>query len=828
MMGRSKEEDKIEKIIRGLLKLSENRRCINCNSLGPQYVCTNFWTFVCTNCSGVHREFTHRVKSVSMAKFSMEEVSALQAGGNEKARQTYFKTWDPQRNFSPENSNIDKIRDLIKHVYVDKQYTGETRPALGSRLRNSDIYEPDERRRGDVGESSTFHDKTMDRDRYSRYSCDEVRSPQNLRENSRYGNLRTSSSRVEGTGGSYQVDDMREHFRYGSGRAKSSSFDGRDGRFQVDDSRENSRFGGPMEGSSRFEGKFDGRYQVDDTRISGRATTQMFTTEDIKPRRSSPDRQQSSDMNRPTVQHVKEILGENYLALRAANQPKFADRRCVRAIAYPQQGRNNYRENHRGGYGVGHCQKNHRQEIGKNSRKNHRRTVSAQNSVESGSQVPSYSNAGLKTKSGSVGSLLAIADVPSPDRVVQKAGPQTRVSLKQPVKANACDAPKNTLEFLLFELPSPAASDQSGIPCHDNGVSSASTGNPSTWHHEPAALASESPSLEIVPISSSFSGDSSHVAAAQASKAKCSSSAANVATTSKTVQTSTPARSTDANAPIVATYQTMPDLLGDDGVPVTDAKSPCSQHLDRSHVFVSDINSSIPTHHSNKGSNDHPTTLSSAPSVPVVSDNCAAQSSQFALGPTGETESSEEIQSSPTDAKAAGRTELPAELFASPYQLNSMSSSVWQPGPNYGMGFHMHYYPPQVQIPLIPNVAKSTNPFDTNDNIAQPDVNMFASKGTLQSGLPNVFSPAGMSHITSSGPHFPGFAPTVSPACPAGAYMSQQLFQNMSPNSIQGTSGFGGGVGSTLPLHSNQHIPYRYPAPTDQSSFPKGGGNPFE
>jgi len=29
------------------------------------------------------REFTHRVKSVSMAKFSPEEVTALQAGGNE-------------------------------------------------------------------------------------------------------------------------------------------------------------------------------------------------------------------------------------------------------------------------------------------------------------------------------------------------------------------------------------------------------------------------------------------------------------------------------------------------------------------------------------------------------------------------------------------------------------------------------------------------------------------------------------------------------------------------------------------------------------------------
>ncbi|CAL5387047.1 unnamed protein product [Camellia sinensis] len=52
---------------------------------GPQYVCTTFWTFVCTNCSGVHREFSHRVKSVSMAKFNTEEVNALQAGGNEES-----------------------------------------------------------------------------------------------------------------------------------------------------------------------------------------------------------------------------------------------------------------------------------------------------------------------------------------------------------------------------------------------------------------------------------------------------------------------------------------------------------------------------------------------------------------------------------------------------------------------------------------------------------------------------------------------------------------------------------------------------------------------
>ncbi|XP_029118766.1 uncharacterized protein [Elaeis guineensis] len=141
MANRMKEDEKNEKIIRGLLKLPANKRCINCNSLGPQYVCTNFWTFICTNCSGLHREFTHRVKSISMAKFTPQEVRALQEGGNERAKEIYFKEWDPQRHYVPDSSNPDKLRDFIKHVYVDRRYTGERsidRPPKGDR---EDTYE---------------------------------------------------------------------------------------------------------------------------------------------------------------------------------------------------------------------------------------------------------------------------------------------------------------------------------------------------------------------------------------------------------------------------------------------------------------------------------------------------------------------------------------------------------------------------------------------------------------------------------------------------------------------------------------------------------------
>jgi hypothetical protein len=34
-------------------------------------------------CSGIHREFSHRVKSVSLSTFTLEEVKALKEGGNE-------------------------------------------------------------------------------------------------------------------------------------------------------------------------------------------------------------------------------------------------------------------------------------------------------------------------------------------------------------------------------------------------------------------------------------------------------------------------------------------------------------------------------------------------------------------------------------------------------------------------------------------------------------------------------------------------------------------------------------------------------------------------
>ncbi|KAL9995928.1 putative Arf GTPase activating protein [Helianthus debilis subsp. tardiflorus] len=260
MGSRLKEDERNERAIRNLLKLPENRRCINCNSLGPQYVCTSFWTFVCTTCSGIHREFTHRVKSVSMAKFTTQEVSALQGGGNASAKEIYFKEWDAQRQSLPDSSKVERLRDFIKHVYVDRRYSGER--------------SFDKPPRGKMGEGEGSRSPPYDNDR-------------------RYSDRPSPGGRSDGS--SRNSYDERRSPGYDSDFRKSPARPD-----VVNDWRREDRFANAKKSD---DGKsFDGGLKVE-----GR----------------SPDRQSDSDISSPPiVRPVREILGESVSPLRVIEPPK--------------------------------------------------------------------------------------------------------------------------------------------------------------------------------------------------------------------------------------------------------------------------------------------------------------------------------------------------------------------------------------------------------------------------------------------------------------------------------------------------------------------------
>ncbi|XP_062090732.1 probable ADP-ribosylation factor GTPase-activating protein AGD14 isoform X2 [Humulus lupulus] len=277
MANRVKEDEKNERIIRGLLKLPENRRCINCNSLGPQYVCTNFLTFICTTCSGIHREFTHRVKSVSMAKFTSQEVNALQEGGNQRAKEIYLKEWDPQRNSFPDSSNVERLRDFIKHVYVDRRYNGERNFDKPPRVKMGEKDESYESRRTDSYQGGSRSPPYEDNER--RYneksspgarSYEERRSPGYDQEIRQYGDHRKSPARPE------VVNDWRRDDRFGNGRRQD-----------------------------------DRRMSDGDLKLEGR----------------SPERPKDLGASSPpVVRPVREILGENTIPLRISEPPKPTSR----------------------------------------------------------------------------------------------------------------------------------------------------------------------------------------------------------------------------------------------------------------------------------------------------------------------------------------------------------------------------------------------------------------------------------------------------------------------------------------------------------------------
>ncbi|KAL9242379.1 hypothetical protein vseg_016386 [Gypsophila vaccaria] len=270
MASRVKEDERNERIIRSLLKLPGNRKCINCNVLGPQYVCITFSTFVCTTCGGIHREFTHRVKSVSMAKFTPQEIAALQAGGNERAREIFFKDWDSQGQHAPDSSNVDKLRNFIKHVYVDKKYTGER---SGDKTLQGDKEESNANRKSDPYRSGSRSPPFDDERRYS-----DRPSPGH--------DVRSSPG--------YNQDNQR-HSDYGRSPIRTGI---------VSDWRREDRFS-------------NGR-KPDDCRSSDG---------ELKSEIRSPDSQTDSSISSPVARPVRDILGENVVPLRISEPPKASSSR---------------------------------------------------------------------------------------------------------------------------------------------------------------------------------------------------------------------------------------------------------------------------------------------------------------------------------------------------------------------------------------------------------------------------------------------------------------------------------------------------------------------
>mmetsp|Transcript_102384 Transcript_102384/g.285270 ORF Transcript_102384/g.285270 Transcript_102384/m.285270 type:complete len:496 (+) Transcript_102384:93-1580(+) len=116
------EKDLVGRIRAFQRAVQANKRCADCVERGPTYVCLDFQTFVCQTCSGLHREFGHKIKSISLSQWSPAEVDAIEAGGNERAAQKWLDRLSREEHPEPDSSDLDKLREFLKLKYIEKSW----------------------------------------------------------------------------------------------------------------------------------------------------------------------------------------------------------------------------------------------------------------------------------------------------------------------------------------------------------------------------------------------------------------------------------------------------------------------------------------------------------------------------------------------------------------------------------------------------------------------------------------------------------------------------------------------------------------------------------
>ena len=85
-------------------------------------MCVSLGIFVCTRCSGIMRDFSFRIKSISASTFTGDEVEALRRSGNEAARRLYLARWSADKRPMPQCGDVVNGKAWIREVLVDKRW----------------------------------------------------------------------------------------------------------------------------------------------------------------------------------------------------------------------------------------------------------------------------------------------------------------------------------------------------------------------------------------------------------------------------------------------------------------------------------------------------------------------------------------------------------------------------------------------------------------------------------------------------------------------------------------------------------------------------------
>jgi len=116
----------------------QNKYCVDCKNLSQNWIDIKIGCYLCTRCAGLHRKFGTdycRVKSITLDKWTNEEIEFMKSIGNTKINEQY------EANLKKENkidiTSEDKLTRFIKNKYIDKIFYSKINKQINEKLSES-------------------------------------------------------------------------------------------------------------------------------------------------------------------------------------------------------------------------------------------------------------------------------------------------------------------------------------------------------------------------------------------------------------------------------------------------------------------------------------------------------------------------------------------------------------------------------------------------------------------------------------------------------------------------------------------------------------------
>jgi hypothetical protein len=114
--------DFCQKEVRNLMLIPCNKKCADCGEHCAINVDVTHCTFLCNQCAGIHREFGDRIKSVSIAQFTKDEVAKLKATTNDWFNEVWMAKGRSQIDY---HANDQKRRAFLVRKYQNREWYAE-------------------------------------------------------------------------------------------------------------------------------------------------------------------------------------------------------------------------------------------------------------------------------------------------------------------------------------------------------------------------------------------------------------------------------------------------------------------------------------------------------------------------------------------------------------------------------------------------------------------------------------------------------------------------------------------------------------------------------